>query len=127
MDQVLAALGTPFSWGVIAAIALTVSAALIIYGIRNRHLKIVTFDEMDEVLKQDWTRTGKIDFHVVKPASTAPQQLIPRVEEKKIVENPMGEDVTQLRWRLATVDEAKELVVCWNKRKLEYNPPNKVG
>ena len=119
MDQLLGQLGTPFSWGVIAVIALAVSAAFINYAIRNRKPKIVTFDEMDGVLKQDWTRTGKIDFHVIKPASTAPQQLILRVEEKKIVENPMGEDVMQLRWRLATVDEAKEVVVCWNKRNLE--------
>jgi len=118
MDQVLAALGTPFSWGVIAVIALAVSAALIVYAMRNKQPRVVTFDDMDGVLKQDWTRTGKIDFHVIKPASTAPQQLILRVEEKKIVENPMGEDVMQLRWRLATVEEAKEVVVCWNKRKL---------
>jgi hypothetical protein len=43
-----------------------------------------------------------------------PQQLVLRVEEKKIIENSMGEDVAQLRWRLATVEEAKEVVVCWN-------------
>jgi len=118
MDQ-LNQLITPFSWGVVAVIALAVSAGFIVYAIRNRRPKIVTFDERDGVLKQDWTRTGKIDFHVIKPASTSPQQLILRVEEKKIVENPMGEDVMQLRWRLATVDEAKELVDCWNKRNAE--------
>jgi len=33
----------------------------------------------------------------------------------------------QLRWRLATVDEAKEVVVCWNKRKSEEYSPNKVS
>ena len=119
MDQLLGQLGAPFSWGVIAVIALAVSAGFIVYAIRNRPPKIVTFDEMDGVLKQDWTRTGKIDFHVFKPASTAAQQLILRVEEKKIIENPMGEDVMQLRWRLATVDEAKEVVVSWNRRNAE--------
>jgi hypothetical protein len=25
--------------------------------------------------------------------------------------------VVQLRWRLATVEEAKEVVACWNARK----------
>ena len=40
-----------------------------------------------------------------------------RVEEKKITENAMGQDIVQLRWRLATLDEAKEVVVCWNAAK----------
>jgi len=26
----------------------------------------------------------------------------------------MGQEVAQLRWRLATVEEAKEVVACWN-------------
>jgi hypothetical protein len=34
--------------------------------------------------------------------------------EKRIIENSMGEDVMPLRWRLATMEEAKEVVVCWN-------------
>jgi hypothetical protein len=46
--------------------------------------------------------------------STSPQQLILRVGEKRIIENSMGEDVIQLRWRFATMEEAKEVVVCWN-------------
>jgi hypothetical protein len=29
------------------------------------------------------------------------------------MENSMGQEVTQLRWRLATIDEAKD-VACWN-------------
>jgi hypothetical protein len=36
------------------------------------------------------------------------------VEEKKITENAMGQEVAQLRWRLATVEEAREVVACWN-------------
>jgi hypothetical protein len=107
-------LNTPFSWGVIAVIALAVAAAMIIYAVRTKEQKTETFDDVGGVLKYDWARTGKIDFHVVAPNSPAPQRLILRVEEKKIIENPMGEDVVQLRWRLATVEEAKEVVVCWN-------------
>jgi hypothetical protein len=107
-------LGTPFSWGVIAVIALAVAAAMIIYAVRKKDEKSPSFGEVDGVLKYDWARTGRIDFHVGAPGSSAPQRLILRVEEKKIIENPMGEDVVQLRWRLATVEEAKEVVVCWN-------------
>ena len=39
-----------------------------------------------------------------------------RVEEKRVTENAMGQDVVELRWRLATLEEAKELVICWNAR-----------
>src|ERR1700733_5344829 len=117
MDQLgqLGQLGTPFTWGVITLIALAVAAAMIVYAVRTTDQKAVSFEEVGGVLKHDWERTGKIDFHVVAPESNAPQRLILRVEEKKIVENSMGEDVVQLRWRLATVDEAKELVLCWNR------------
>jgi hypothetical protein len=109
-------LGTPFSWGIIAVIALVVAAVMIIYAVRTKNEKVLTFSEIDGVLKHDWARTGKIDFHVIAPDSTSPQQLILRVEEKKIIENAMGEEVVQLRWRLATVEEGKEVVVCWNAR-----------
>jgi hypothetical protein len=57
--------------------------------------------------------TGNIDFHVTAIESTSPQHFILRVEERKIMENSMGQEVTQLRWRLATIDEAKD-VACWN-------------
>ena len=59
-------------------------------------------------------KVGQPFGRVVAPEMASPQQLMLRVEEKKIIENSMGEDVAQLRWRLATVDEAKEVVVCWN-------------
>jgi len=107
-------LGTPFSWGVVAVIALAVAAAMIIYAVRKKDEKAPSFGEVDGILKQDWARTGKIDFHVTALKSTSPQQLPLRVEERKIIENSVGEDVVQLRWRLATVEEAKEVVVCWN-------------
>jgi hypothetical protein len=31
----------------------------------------------------------------------------------------MGQEVTQLRWRLATVEEAKEVVACWNAHRAQ--------
>jgi 2,3-bisphosphoglycerate-independent phosphoglycerate mutase len=33
----------------------------------------------------------------------------------------MAQDIA-LRWRLATLEEAKEVVVCWNAGKSERNP-----
>jgi hypothetical protein len=121
MDQ----LGTPFSWSVFAVIAIAVAAAIIIYGIyavRKKDEPDPSFSEVSGTLKQDWTRTGKIDFHVAALESSSPQQLILRVEEKKIVENSMEEDVVQLRWRLATLAEAKEVVVLWNNHASQNRP-----
>jgi hypothetical protein len=115
-------LGTPFAWSVVAILAIAVAAAMIGYG-------IYTFSKKDEpdplfagvsgTLKEDWTRTGNIDFHAVAVESNSPQQLILRVEERKVVENSMGQEVTQLRWRLATVEEAKEIVACWNAHRAQ--------
>jgi hypothetical protein len=107
-------LGTPFAWSVFAVIAIAVAAAMITYAIRKKDETVPSFGEVSGTLKQDWTRAGKIDFHVAALESTSPQQLILRVGEKRIIENSMGEDVIQLRWRFATMEEAKEVVVCWN-------------
>ena len=49
--------------------------------------------------------------------SASPQLLILRVEERRVTETVTGQDVVELRWRLATVEEAKEVVVCWNASK----------
>ena len=93
-----------------------------IYAIRKKDETAPSFGEVSGTLKQDWTRTGKIDFHVAVLESSSPQQLILRVEERKIIENSMGEDVVQLRWRLATVEEAKEVVACWNTHGSQNRP-----
>ncbi len=84
------------------------------FGFRKKDPTIVSFEEIDGVLKDDWRRTGHIDFHARSLDSASPQQLILRVEERKIIENAMGQDVVQLRWRLATLEEAKEVVARWN-------------
>jgi hypothetical protein len=110
-------LGTPLAWSIIAVLGIAVAAAMIGYGIYTFRKK----DEPDPLygnvagkLKEHWTRTRNIDFHLVTLESNSPQQLILRVEERKVVENSMGQEVIQLRWRLATVEEAKEVVACWN-------------
>jgi hypothetical protein len=106
-------------WIAIAiALGLVLGALIIIYGIRKGRRTAPANEVIDGILKTDWTRTGNIDFRTTSVESTLPQQLILRVEEKKIVENSMGEDVMQLRWRLATLDEAKEVAVCWRNRKI---------
>ncbi len=109
-----------FAWGilaiVVAIIGVVVGGLIMVFGFRKKEHKPAALGQVDGVVKQDWTRTGNIDFHAAELQSTSPQPLTLRVEEKKITENAMGQDVVELRWRLATLDEAKEVVVCWNAR-----------
>ena len=86
-------------------------------GFRKKEQMPSSMSDVDGVLKQDWIRTGHIDFLVSQLDSALPQTMTLRVQEKKITENAMGQDVTELRWRLAALDEAKEVVACWNARK----------
>ena len=57
----------------------------------------------------------EIDFQIFNPSGAPYQALILRVEERKIISTALGQEVAQLRWRLAALEEAKELVVCWNR------------
>ena len=108
-----------FPWSIVAIVAIigvVAGGLIIVFGIRKKEQKPAAFGHIDGVLKQDWTRTGNIDFHAAALESASPQPLTLRVEEKKITENAMGQDIVELRWRLATLEEAKEVVVCWNAR-----------
>jgi hypothetical protein len=100
----------------IATIGVVAGGSIMAFGFRKSERKPLAFAQIDGVLKQDWTRTGNIDFHAAALESSSPQPLTLRVEEKRVTENAMGQDVIELRWRLATLEEAKELVVCWNAR-----------
>jgi hypothetical protein len=107
-----------FAWIILAiAIAGVIAGGLIMaFGFRKTEHKPLAFGQIEGALKQDWTRTGNIDFHAAALESASPQPLTLRVEEKRVTENAMGQDVVELRWRLATLEEAKELVICWNSR-----------
>jgi hypothetical protein len=112
-----------FVWGAVAIIGVIVGGAIMVFGFRKNEQKPATFDHIDGIMKQDWTRTGNIDFHAAELDSVSPQPLTLRVEEKRITENAMGQDVVELRWRLATLEEAKELVVCWNANRADTPVP----
>jgi hypothetical protein len=101
---------------VIVAIGVLVGVPIMMFGFRNTDQKPVAFGQIGGALKQDWKRTGNIDFHAVALESSSPQPLRLRVEEKRVTESAAGQDLVELRWRLATLQEGKELVVCWNAR-----------
>ena len=103
-------------------VVILLAAVLLVYGIyafRKKEEPDPLFGGVSGTLKEDWARTGNIDFHLTALDSTSPQHFILRVEERKIMENSMGQEVTQLRWRLATIEEAKEVVASWNAHRAQ--------
>jgi hypothetical protein len=80
----------------------------------------MAFGRIARALKQDWMRTGNIDFYASALESSSPQPLRLLVEEIRVTEGAVGQDIAELRWRLATLEEGKELVVCWNARQIGY-------
>ena len=103
---------------VIVAIGVLVGGLIMMFGFRKTDQKPVAFGQIDRALKQDWMRTGNIDFHTSALENSSPQPLRLLVEEKRVTEGAVGQDIAELRWRLATLQEGKELVVCWNARQI---------
>jgi hypothetical protein len=86
-----------------------------IFGFRKADKKPAPGRIIGDV-KQDWTPTGKIDFRAPTLESSTPQPIRLWVEENRITETVVGQRVEELRWRLATIEEGKKLVICWNAR-----------
>lgn len=97
----------------IVAIGMGMGGMIMTFGSRKADQKSVMPGSIGGTVMQDWTPTGNIDFHD-SVESSSPQPLRLWVEERRITESMVGQRVMELRWRLATIDEGKELVVCWN-------------
>src|SRR5579859_6595690 len=106
-----------FAWGILPGVGVIVGVAIMVFSFHKKEQTHGSIGVVDGVLKQDWTRTDLIDFFVPQLESTSPQMMTLRVQEKKVTENTMGQDVTEFRWRLATLEEGKEVVARWNARK----------
>ena len=100
---------------VVSIVGMIGGLLIVVFGLRDKADNAASFDKIDGDVKEDWTPTGKIDFQIFNPSGASYQALILRVEERKIISTALGQEVAQLRWRLAALEEAKELVVCWNR------------
>ena len=64
--------------------------------------------------KQDgWTPTGRVDF--IDPQSTGNFSL--QAEDTRIVDSVGGVEHREIRWRKATLDEAKTVVVAYHAQR----------
>jgi hypothetical protein len=68
----------------------------------------------------DWTLTGRIDF--VDPHSSGEHVL--QVEETRIVKSPSGVEHREIRWRRATLDETKMVLVSYHAQRNLLMSPN---
>jgi hypothetical protein len=59
---------------------------------------------------KDWTWTGRIDLAHPKSA----KDFVLRVEETRVVNSPVGLEHREIRWRGATLDEAKTVMVSYH-------------
>jgi hypothetical protein len=59
---------------------------------------------------KDWTWTGRIDLANPKSA----EDFVLRVEETRVVTSPVGLEHREIRWRGATLDEAKTVMVSYH-------------
>lgn len=83
------------------------------------------------VATSDWQPTGKIDFHSpdLPKVDNVPATLFLRVEDYRTFESASGVEHLQLRWRDATLAEAKSVVVATNAKEATvktYHPPKLV-
>ena len=59
---------------------------------------------------KDWTWTGRIDLAHPKSA----EDFVLRVEETRVVNSPVGLEHREIRWRGATLEEAKTVMVSYH-------------
>jgi hypothetical protein len=88
---------------------------IMIFGFRKADKERVS-GRIIGAVKQDWAPTGNIDFRTQTLESSRGQPIRLWVEENRITETAVGQRVVELRGRLATIEEGKELVICWNAR-----------
>jgi hypothetical protein len=60
-----------------------------------------------------WVLTGRIDF--ADPRSL--EELVLQVEETRIINSPGGVEHREIRWRKATLDEAKMVLVSYHAQR----------
>ncbi len=77
------------------------------------------------VVKRDWGPTGRIDFATQlngnPEEADQPSEFKLLVEERRIVESITGSENLEIRWRLATLREAKAVVAQYHKYLSEHS------
>jgi hypothetical protein len=109
LDILLIGLGT----------VLVVGAAASAIALGMPYLSWITEKNPEEIITAtgEWQASGKIDFHCteIPQDEKVPATFVLRVEDYRTVESISGVEHVELRWRNATLAEAKSVVVAHQK------------
>ena len=98
-------------WFAAAAGVLVVVIGLLVLLRPRSKRHLVTSNSVAD--NQGWILTGRIDF--VDPHSVG--ELVLQVEETQTVNSPGGVEHREIRWRKATLDEAKMVLVAYHAQR----------
>jgi hypothetical protein len=105
------AISDQWLWSGAAAVLVVFLAALAAYSLKK--LKPNDRTKSNTAAQNGWTATGRIDF--ADPQSTG--EFILQVEETRIVDTMGGVEHREIRWRKATLDEAKTVLVSYHAQR----------
>ena len=106
------AISDQWLWIGAAAIVVIVVTALAIRRLKPKpHVKETT--KSNAAAQNGWAPTGRIDF--ADPQSSS--DFILQVEETRIVDTLGGVEHREIRWRKATLDEAKTVLVSYHAQR----------
>ena len=99
------------------AVLVVVIALLVLFRPKSKRQTAITNSAGDN---NEWTLTGRIDF--VDSHSSGEHVL--QVEETRIVKSPGGVEHREIRWRRATLDEVKMVLVSYHAQRNLLMSPN---
>lgn len=97
-------------FGAAAGVLVIVIGLLILLKPKSKRQPNTTGNAADN---KEWVLTGQIDF--VDPHLIG--ELVLQVEETRIVKSPGGMEHREIRWRRATLDEAKTVLVSYHAQR----------
>ena len=105
------AISEQWPWfGAAAGVLIVVVGLLVLLKPKSKRGPHTTSSAADN---KGWALTGRIDF--VDPHSNG--DLLLQVEETQIVNSPGGVEHREIRWRRATLDEAKMVLVSYHAQR----------
>ena len=93
-----------------AGVLVIVVGLLILLKPKSKRQRNTTSSAADS---KEWVLTGRIDF--IDPHSAG--ELVLQVEETRIVNSPSGIEHREIRWRRATLDEGKMVLVSYHAQR----------
>ena len=97
-------------FGAAAGVLIIVVGMLVLFNPKSKRQAETNSSAADN---KGWILTGRIDF--VDPRSVG--DLVLQVEETQIVKSPGGVEHREIRWRRATLDEAKMVLVSYHAQR----------